>query len=209
MFGREDVMKIVPNATEDQLTAIMIAYNKGLQEEQKKTESARNSNAEETRLLQEQLEEERRKREEVESKGLSDAEKIQKQNSALLKQIEESKNASAKEIAELKAQLALSEIGAYAASKNLAGEHIANILKAFNGDVEAAKTAIDSIVGLKGEWESAAALAKEQEIANASLNPGGQGGTGDDGKGLASKLALRVAQTSKAVNQDALNKYRR
>lgn len=205
---REDVLKMFPDATEAQITGILNAHHKEVQAEKKTAEQLKGS-AEENKLLQEQLEEERRKREEIENKGLSEAEKIQKQNSLLMKQFEDFKAASEKENAALKAQLAFSEIGAYAASKNLIGDSTANILKAFNGDVELAKAAIDSIVGLKTEWESAAALAKEQEIAKMSSNPNGNNLDAGGENKVATDMAIASAKRSNTANESILNAYRR
>lgn len=57
--------------------------------------------------------------------------------------------------------------------------------------------------------ENAAALAKEQEIANASTNPGGQSGDNSNEGSLAEEMALASAKRTGMANQDILNHYRR
>jgi hypothetical protein len=188
---REQILTMFPNATDEQVTAMLNAHHKEVQAEKRNAEMYK-TGADEANTLREQLAE-------LQNKGLSDAERMQNQIKAQEKQI-----------AELMMQNQMAEIGAYASSKGLVGEQAQNIIKSFVGNVEAAKTAIDSIVGLKGEWESAAALAKEQEIAKASSNPGGGTGTGgsaDDNKSSAVKYVEQHFSASKGDNQNILNHY--
>ena len=48
-----------------------------------------------------------------------------------------------------------------------------NVLAGFQDNYELAKTAIDSMSQIIADKETAAAQAKEKEIANGSINPGG------------------------------------
>ena len=65
------------------------------------------------------------------------------------------------------------DIRAYAAEKGLTGEQAENVLAGFQDNYDLAKTAIDSMSQIIADKETAAAQAKEQEIANGSINPGG------------------------------------
>ena len=59
------------------------------------------------------------------------------------------------------------------------------------------------------EKEAASATAKEQEIANASANPGGAANKGGNGNSVADELAMASAKRAGTANQDILNHYRR
>ena len=187
---REDVLKLFPEATDAQIDEMLKQHNGEVQAVKRTAEQYKGS-ADEAKSLREQLEE-------LQNKGLSDAEKMQKQIEA-----------QEKTIAELKAQNQMAEINSYASSKGLAGDKVADILKALGGNVEAAKVAIDSIVGLKGEWESGAALAKEQEIAKGASNPGGQGSSGgsDDNKTEAMKFVEQHVIGGGVDNSKIISNY--
>lgn len=158
---RSDVLKLFPDATDAQITEILNAHHKEVQAEKKASEQFKGV-AEENETLKAKIKE-------LENKGLTEAELMQKKIEAQEQQI-----------AELQQQNREAEITTYASSKGLVGDQAANIIKSFGGNVDLAKSAIDSIVGLKGEWETAAAQAKEQEIANNAGNPGGNNGGGDE-----------------------------
>ena len=81
-----------------------------------------------------------------------------------------------KQIADLQKENVKKDIRAYAAEKGLTGEQAEKVLGALQDDLEAAKTAINSMSQIISDKETAAAQKKEQEIANGSMNPGG--GTG-------------------------------
>lgn len=85
-----------------------------------------------------------------------------------------------KQIADLQKENVKKDIRAYAAEKGLTGEQAEKVLGALQDDLEAAKTAIDSMSQIISDKETAAAQKKEQEIANGSMNPGG--GTGGTNK---------------------------
>lgn len=57
--------------------------------------------------------------------------------------------------------------------------------------------------------ESAAALAKEQEIANLSANPGGQGANSSGENSVAKDIAIASAKRAGTANESILNNYRR
>lgn len=205
---REDVIKSFPDATDEQISAIMALHQSELQAEKKNAEEWKNK-AGQAQTLEEQIAElERQKteaekqKEEAENKNLSEVD-------LLKKELEKNQNASNKQIAELQAQLATSEINAYASSKNLVGEQIANILKAFGGNVEAAKTAIDSIVGYVEEREKSAVSAYEQKLQAETQSPGGSKGGNGEADDTAMALAKRLTPTNAGVNEDLLKGLRR
>lgn len=85
------------------------------------------------------------------------------------------------QVAQLQSENAKKDILAYATSKGLTGDQVANVLAAYGDNVDAAKASIDAICSIISERETAAATAKEQEIANKAGNPGGGNGTGGVG----------------------------
>lgn len=84
-----------------------------------------------------------------------------------------------RQIEELQRENARKDILAYAVSKGLTGEQVQTVLKAFTDNVDAAKSAIDSIGQIISENRESAARAKEQEIAGNAGNPGGGNGGGN------------------------------
>lgn len=81
-----------------------------------------------------------------------------------------------RQIEELQRENARKDILAYAVSKGLTGEQVQKVLNAFVDNVDAAKSAIDSIGQIISENRESAARAKEQEIAGQAGNPGGGNG---------------------------------
>ena len=205
---RDDVTKLFPDATDEQITQVLNAHQSELQTAKKNAEDWK-AKAGQAQTLEEQLAEAERlkaeaekKMEEAENKNLSNEELLQKK-------ISEMEKASNEKIAALTAQLATSEINAYASEKGLSGEHVANVLKAFGGDTKLAKTAINSMCQLKTDWEAEAALAKEKEIQSMSGNPAGAG-TGDGKENeFGKQLAVASAKRAGKANENILSQYRR
>ena len=95
-------------------------------------------------------------------------------------------------IQELERENRRKDIAAYATEKGLSGEQANNVLNAFGDDVEAARNSIDAICQIISDRETAAATAKEQEIAQNASNPGGgSGGGGGVEQSNAEKLATK------------------
>ena len=84
-----------------------------------------------------------------------------------------------RQIEDLQRENARKDILAYAVSKGLTGEQVQKVLNAFTDNVDAAKSAIDSIGQIISENRESAARAKEQEIAGNAGNPGGGNGGGN------------------------------
>lgn len=99
-----------------------------------------------------------------------------------------------RQIDDLQRENARKDILAYAVSKGLTGEQVQEVLNAFTDNVDAAKSAIDSIGQIISENRESAARAKEQEIAGNAGNPGGGSGNpgGDGEKSSAEKIASKL-----------------
>ena len=85
-----------------------------------------------------------------------------------------------KQIDSLQKENIKKDIRAYAAEKGLTGEQADTVLAGFQDNLEIAKAAIDSMSQIIAEKETKAAQAKEQEIADGSINPGGNAGRKKD-----------------------------
>ena len=112
------------------------------------------------------------------------------------------------QVAQLQSENAKKDISAYAATKGLAGEQVANVLAAYGDNVDTAKASIDAICAIISEKETAAATAKEQEIASKAGNPGGGsgGGTNEPEKSNAEKLAAKFFGAQESKN-DIISHY--
>lgn len=146
---REQIVALFPDATPEQITGILNQHNKEVADEKKNTKQYKD------------------KLDDLESKGLTDFEKVSKQL--------ETANA---EIAQLKKEKMIADMRNNAASKfKVTAEEASQIVKddgTFDYDV------LGRIIADK---ETAAAQAKEKEIADGSTNPGGgTAGAGASGK---------------------------
>ena len=104
------------------------------------------------------------------------------------------------QITQLQSENAKKDILAYATSKGLTGEQVANVLAAYGDNVDTAKASIDAICAIISEKETAAATAKEQEIARKAGNPGGGNGGTQKEQSTAEKLATQFFGTQKQEN---------
>lgn len=152
---REDVLKLFPEATDEQITNLLNQSNKEVLNEKNKIAQYKEQ-AEKAAELKEKLDK-------LESDGLTEVEKA---NKAL-----ETANAR---IAELeKAQTLATQRSTAAVKFKVTAEQAAQIVKddgSFDYDV------LGQIISDK---ETAAAKAKEEEIANNSPNPNGSNGGGE------------------------------
>lgn len=204
---REDVLKLFPEATDDQVTKLLNQNNSEVAGEKKKAEKYKSDNeklktdAEKALELQSRLEA-------FENEKLTEEQRRQKEEEKRLKEFDDKWKQMEQANIELKNQLNSERIKSYAGSKNLTGENIDTILKSFGSNYDLAVSAIDSMVQLITERESAAALAKEQQIANTAGNPGGGGGNGS-GESIATSMAIASAKRAGAANEAILKNYRR
>ena len=104
-------------------------------------------------------------------------------------------------IAQLESENAKKDILAYATSKGLSGKNVANVLAAYGDNVDSSKSSIDAICSIISARETAAATAKEQEIASKASNPGGgNGGGAGTEKSSAEKIAEKLYPGNKTEN---------
>lgn len=173
---REQVLKLFPDATDEQITNLLNQSNAELAKEKNKTAQYKEK-ADKADELADKLSE-------LETKGMSETEKATK---AL-----ETANAR---IAELEKAQAIAAQRNNAATKfNVTAEQAAQIVKddgSFDYDI------LGQIIS---EKETAAAKAKEAEIAAGSDNPGGSNGGGEE-KTEAEKLAETIGDRISGVNQ--------
>lgn len=190
---REDVLKMFPEATDDQITALLNKANGEVAKEKEKSEKLK---TEIVQLKEEngRFEDLQAQIEEAENSKLTEIEKITKQLEL-----------SNQRVAELERLSAIRDQRISAAEKfKITAEQAGQIVKD-DGSFD-----MDLLGQIISEKEAAAATAKEQEIANASTNPGGRiGGESGTENGIAEKLAVSSAKRASAANEDILKHYRR
>lgn len=202
---REDVKKLFPEATDAQITDLLNKTNAEVAREKAKADKlkteADNSKAalEEAAALQARIEE-------LENEKLTEEQKRQKEEEKRRQEFDDKWKQMEQANIDLQNQLNSERIKSYAGSKNLTGDNIDTILKSFGSNYDLAVAAIDSMAQLIADKESAAALAKEQEIAKQSGNPGGQSGGGGNEKSSAVRLVERY-YTGQSSNNDVLSHY--
>jgi hypothetical protein len=181
---REQVLKLFPDATDEQITNLLNQSNKEVLNEKNKIAQYKEQ-AEKAAELQEKLDK-------FESDGLTEVEKA---NKAL-----ETANAR---IAELeKAQTLATQRNAAVAKFKVTAEQAAQIVKddgSFDYDVLVSDNPCKQIISDK---ETAAAKAKEVEIANNSPNPNGSNGGGET-QTEAEKIAKDIGSKCSDANKTA------
>lgn len=189
---REDVAKFFPEATSEQITELLNKHNSEVQKEKKKVEELKEAQ-EKIAQLESVNAELSKKQEEIEEGKLSEIEKVTK----------ELEKANAR-VAELERTQMIANQRSDAIEKfKISAEQAKSVIKD-DGSFDMA------VLGtIMAEKESAAALAKEQEIAAASMNPNGNSRGGDDGRSLAVDLASAAAKRAGTANQSILESYSR
>lgn len=189
---REDVIKLFPEATDEQVTNLLNQTNGELAKEKGKSEKVK-AELDDLKANASNAEELQKKIEEIEQSKMSETEKI-------AKELEKANQ----RVADLEKLGAIRDQRESAITKfRVTAEQAKQIVKddgSFDYDV------LGQIIA---EKESAAALAKEQEIANLSANPGGQGAGGSDGNSVAKDIAIASAKRAGTANESILNNYRR
>lgn len=189
---REDVLKLFPEATDDQITKLL---NQNNSEVSKGKEKLKEKEAEIDRLKEEngKLGELQAQIEEAENSKLTEVEKLKKDL-----------DSANSEIAEMKKRDII---------RNLRDEAMANYKITSEQARQVVKddgTYDSKLLGqIISDKESAAALAKEQEIAKASTNPGGQSGGSSNSGDIAKEMAVASAKRAGTANNSILDYYRR
>ena len=189
---REDVLKLFPEATDDQVTKLLNQNNSEVATEKQKNSDMK---AENDRLKEEngKLGELQAQIEEAENSKMTELEK-------LTKDLEKSNQ----RVAELERIGAVRDQRAAAAEKfKITSEQASKVVKD-DGTFD-----MELLGQIITEKESAAAMAKEQEIANASTNPGGQSGGDDNNNSIAKDMAIASAKRAGTANESILDYYRR
>lgn len=182
----------VAEPTEEQVTKYLDGVSAETKSEKEKAEKLKAEN-EQLKADNEKLEELQGKIDEIEQGKLSEVEKI-------TKEYEKANN----RIAELERNIAIRDQKATIAEKfKVTAEQVNQIVKE-DGNLD-----YDILGQIISEKESAAALAKEQEIANAAANPNGTSGGNSGGESVAVNIAKASAKRAGTANESILNNYRR
>lgn len=171
---REDVKKIFPEATDEQITSFLNQSNSDVAKEKAKAQKMK-EDAEKAKALEEELEE-------LKKQNMSEAEKAELER-------QKEKAANEKRISDLESALAISQkealvgkITSIFATAGMKGDAYAGAIKAFSNmnAEDALKEAQAFVDGISAENKTALDTAKaawEKEALEKTPNPGG--GTGD------------------------------
>lgn len=192
---RDDVRNMIPGITEEQVTSLLNQSNSEIAKEKAKLEKYKNdtkADAEKLKAIESENESLQAKLDELEQGNLTE---IEKANKAL--------EIANTRIAELEKKQFISNQRADAvANFKINAEQAKEVVKD-DGTFDMVK-----LGQIMAEKESAAALAKEQEIAALSQNPTNKDNNPEDGS-QAKNIALASAKRASTVNNDILNLYRR
>lgn len=189
---REDVKKLFPDATEEQLTSLLNQNNSEVAKEKSKAEKFR-SELESLKESAGNAEELQKKIEEIQQSKMTDAEKF-----------EDALKKANQKIADLEKAAAIRDSRATVAEKfKVTAEQAKQIVKD-DGNID-----YDILGTIISEKETAAANAKEQEIANKSTNPGGSSAGNGEDNSTAKNMAVASAKRAGVANESILASYRR
>lgn len=179
---REDVLKLFPDATDEQITGLLNQNHEELNKEKRKADLFKDD-ARKAAELQAELDR-------INEEKLSDIEKANKAT-------ETANN----RVAELEKQMKQMQIKTQLAEKGIVGEQADKLFKE-DGTLD-----FDVFGQIISDRENAAATAKEQEIAKNTGNPGGGAPDGDSKQTEAEKLAARLYGGKKETKGDILDHY--
>lgn len=157
-----------------------------------------------------EVQKEKDKRKDLQSKA-DEADELRKQleavNEANMSEIEKAnkaKDTALSTVADLEKKIKSMEMKAKFAEKGIVGEQADKLLESLSGG----SFDIDTLALIISEKETAAALAKEKEIANGNSNPNAGGNTGsDDGKDpIVANIAGRISGNPKET-QSIVDSY--
>ena len=189
---REDVKKLFPDATDEQITNLLNQNNSEVAKEKAKVEKLK-ADSERLKTIEAENNNLHSKLDELEQGNLTEIEKANK--------LLETAN---QRIAELEKSQFISNQRADAVSNfKITAEQAKEIVKD-DGSFDMVK-----LGQIMTEKESAAALAKEQEIAAASSNPNGQHNDNSGENTTARDLAVASAKRAGVANRTILDNYRR
>lgn len=201
---REDVKKIFPEATDEQITAFLNQSNSDVAREKAKAQKMK-EDAEKAEALEKELEE-------LKQQNMTEAEKAELER-------QKEKAANEKRISDLESALATSQrealvgkITSIFANAGMKGDAYAGAIKAFsnmNAD-DALKEAQTFVDGISAENKTALDTAKaawEKEALENTPNPGGGSGSKDTAKSDAAEFAkaysAKMNQGTKSADDNA------
>lgn len=189
---REDVLKMFPDATDEQVTNLLNRNNSEVAKEKEKVEKYK-ADMDKYKDLEKEKADLQAKVDEIEQGKLTEVEKITK----------DYEKANSR-IAELEKSIAIRDQKSTIAEKfKVTAEQVNQIVKE-DGSLD-----YDILGQIISEKESAAALAKEQEIANAAANPNGTSGSNGNDESVAVNIAKASAKRAASANEKILDSYRR
>ena len=181
IMTRDDVLKLFPDATDEQITNLLNQNNSEVAKEKNKVNQYKDK-ANSADELQKRLDE-------LEAGQLTEVEKA---NKAL--------EAANEQIAKLKKDNAIRDQREAAMTNfKITADQAKSVVKD-DGSLD-----YESLGKIISEKETASAKAKEEEIANNSTNPGGGSATGSNGddKTEAEKVAENIGKSLAGVNESA------
>lgn len=171
---RNDIKNLFADATDEQITALLNLNNSEVAKEKAKAQKMR-EDANKAEELQKQLDE-------LNSQNLSDIEKANKERDTALDSV-----------AKLQKEIATMQMRTKLAENGIKGESADKLLESLAGGT----LDVDVLAGIISERETAAARAKEQEIASQSTNPnGGNVGAQKEEKSESEKIAESLGKAS-------------
>jgi len=185
---REDIKKQFPDATDEQISAILNINGTDI-------EGAKKNNVDPKVLKQ--LQEESAAYKKLQEAGLTDEEKIQK----ALKDAQEAKVSFAKQVSKLEVEKILVAAGiAEEDYKDLIGGIVTE-------DAEASKKQANAISAMLKKQKEATEKTLKEQLMDKTRLPGGNGGNGGADKSQAEKLAEKLYGNGGEKKDDIINNY--
>ena len=189
---REDVKKLFPDATDEQITSLLNQNNSEVAKEKNKAEKLK-ADFDNLKASAADADELQKKIDELEQGQLSEVDKI-------TKQLEQSNQ----RVAELERSISISNQRVAAAEKfKITAEQAGQVVKD-DGTFD-----MDLLGQIISEKETNAVSEYEKKKLAETQNPSGVGGGSPDGKSLATELAVASAKRAGTANDSILNNYRR
>ena len=189
---REDVKKLFPDATDEQITSLLNQNNSEVAKEKSKAEKLK-ADFDDLKASAANAEELQKKIEEMEQGQMSEVDKISKQLAQ-----------SNQRVAELEKTITISNQRVTAAEKfKITAEQAGQVVKD-DGSFD-----MDLLGQIISEKETNAVSEYEKKKLAETQNPGGVGGSGSENNNLANDMAIASAKRAGTANENILNNYRR
>lgn len=193
---REEVRKIFPEATDEQITNFLNQSNSDVAKEKAKTQKLKEE-VDNAKAIQEQLEQTQKELEDLRTQNMSDAEKLEAERAKEKLEVEKQLADLQKRLAESEKENLNSKITSVFAKAGLTNETYASLIKAYSNYSDAkeaitdAQSFVDGVVKLNTETLTNAKAEWEQEKLNSTPNPGN---TSTQTKGKELSFAAKFAQ---------------